>query len=286
MPCTLAALQPGHRAATLPSRTHRRPETTFYTQRSHATQEPARHAAGNHLNPVRPPSKKKSMRASKTHPRDLQKMGSTPLPWKSQPTSPSESFSSPPLTQQAHGGELDNDLIFHRVQSSSFGSAQSFKHSHRTRKISLPAKMHLGNTDSDHLPTIHLEDSSKDLFHGHKNSFHGDRHNSLSNRDNFFNSSSSKYINYRDGHIHPPLSIRCGVIEAVSELHRAAEIHNIAFTNQTANVVSYKCGSLQFQVQVVEDSSAMVCHLKFQWISGGSHEQFEELRRKMLKEMY
>ena len=37
-------------------------------------------------------------------------------------------------------------------------------------------------------------------------------------------------------------------------------------------------------VQVVEDSSAM-CYLKFQWLSGGSLQQFEELRRKMLKEM-
>ena len=269
---SLTAVQP--RAGPLRRSLRNRPDTTLLSHRA----DPSSQRPTTQLNPVRPPP---VFPTSISHPQDLNKLrheinrhawGSQPpsqtslagprsrqpsRPSSRQPSAVSNRYHNSPSHNRRSCPEWD-DLDFHEVESV---ASSSTRPTHRQRKVSQ------GPTEGGgvHFPSLTHASSRGN----HQRSRSHDQHH------------PTKHPHRTNGHWSPSMQFEfasdTSTSGLLSNLGRVAESLHISRLDQKGNTVYLKGQSIKFQVHVERKSQQNLYVLEFQWLQGGSHEEYTEL---------
>ena len=264
-------------AGTLPRTLRNRPDTTLQPCRGGQDMTSVARPT-SHLNPVRP---QPSFPTSLSQPKDLNEMtthrpevnrhtwnpphnaslvGSRPV--SRQPVS-SRQTSQTSFSHRWSGSEYD--LEFYEVESS---QGLTSKHSYAQKKVT----SNTGRKDI-HFPSITAH-CSRDV--DHKRSY------SYGSKDVPLN----RPLHRKNGHWSPKqyeFETDHTASYIISELQRGVERLNISCIDQKGNTVYLKCQSMRFQVHVDKDHD--ICQLDFQWLHGGSREQYKDLCLRIFRSL-
>lgn len=279
------------KVATLSHSLRNRPDTTLHPHRGgHDVTEVLR--PSTHLNPVRPPPSGHTVHTSASHPKDLnklrQELNRHTVAWNSQSPSlvgsrnPSRQPSRQTSASSRHGSqssishrlsvpEFDSDIEFHEVPH----IVSPSKHSSHSQKKVPAITVDSGSSDVHvHFPSIappsNLDTRHRSSSHGSREIFH----------------SKPPYL--KNGHWTPSktFEFRTDKIksELLNELQRVVSDLNIIYTDLRGSTLYLKFQGIRFQVQVNKDHVS-TCHLHFQWLSGGSQEQYEDLCSQIFRSL-
>ena len=272
---------PKYKTSTLPRGGHR-PDTTLHSDRSH-DHDPFR--PSTQLGPVRPPPNAR-MRSSTSHPHGLSQLTqdlSRYMAWHSQPSSragslagsrnssrqPSASSrhtSQSSITQRHSPTDMDSELNFHEVESSSippFTSPKKHSYTHPPLRYGATFTLDSPNSSDVHFPSI-AQGSTRERTR----------------------STPNKYALHKNGHMIPSDVIKLqgepNVPVVISKLRRIAERLNISSQEEGGSTLYFKSKSTRFQVTVERDSGS-TCQLCFHWLSGGDIAAYGNLRNRIIE---